>query len=321
MISSICFLTYEAIQSKKNGNGTWGWLVDSFTIKEKSSEQPLLGFAKPAKRRLMKTRLFMMLLFGVLDLVVYWFFIKSYQLAHFSHLNQGILMSIFSLLPILMSISFFFFFHQHLKKIEIIGIFLSVGGVLVIAFSKDSPEFASQAEFVHPIWSILAMLASLIFIVIRYTIFKYEMQRVPDSINNASVLRSLVTMITGIPLLIIAIIYWSFVSFSLKFLLIGGLAGIICNIANNFGLLATVMSKGGPATAVIETAMIFQTICDFMFLGQKPNFMEIIGLMVGFLSTIVIVIGEKILHRFGFCLNEPEDEFDDMDYEEMVEGK
>jgi drug/metabolite transporter (DMT)-like permease len=87
----------------------------------------------------MKLRIVMMAVFGVLDLLVYWFFVKSYQLAHFAHLNQGILMSIFSLLPILMSISFFFFFHQHLKKIEIVGILLSVGGVLVISFSKDSP--------------------------------------------------------------------------------------------------------------------------------------------------------------------------------------
>lgn len=81
----------------------------------------------------------MMILFGVLDLLVYWFFIKSYQLAHYAHLNQGILMSIFSLLPIFMSISFFIFFQQHLKKIEILGILLSIGGVIVIAFSKDSP--------------------------------------------------------------------------------------------------------------------------------------------------------------------------------------
>lgn len=127
----------------------------------------------------------------------------------------------------------------------------------MIAFSKDSPQFSNEAEFVHPIWSILFLIASLIFIVIRYTIFKYEMQRVPGTISNASVLRSFVTLMTGIPLLIIGLFYWTFSTFSFQFFMIGLLAGIICNIANNFGLLATVMSKGGPATAVIETAMIF----------------------------------------------------------------
>jgi len=73
---------------------------------------------------------------GILDLAVYWFFVKSYYLAHYAHLNQGILMSIFSLLPIMMSISFFFVFHQGLKKVEILGIILSIAGVIVIAFSK-----------------------------------------------------------------------------------------------------------------------------------------------------------------------------------------
>ena len=42
--------------------------------------------------------------------------------------------------------------------------------------------------------------------------------------------------------------------------------------------------------------------------------MEIVGLFIGFCSTIVIVIGDKILQRFGYCLEEPDD-FDDMDYE------
>lgn len=84
-------------------------------------------------------------------------------------------MSIFSLLPILMSISFYFFFQQHLKKIEILGIVLSVGGVLIIAFSKDNPLFVNESDFVHPIWSILALIVALVLIVTRYTIFKYEM--------------------------------------------------------------------------------------------------------------------------------------------------
>jgi|JI10StandDraft_1071094.scaffolds.fasta_scaffold743097_1 hypothetical protein len=48
--------------------------------------------------------------------------------------------------------------------------------------------------------------------------------------------------------------------------------------------------------------------------------MELVGLFIGFFATIVIVIGDKILQSFGFCIDEA-DPFDPEDYEEMVEGK
>jgi len=144
-----------------------------------------------------------------------------------------------------------------MKKIEMIGILLSMAGVLVIAFSKEAPEFKLETEFVHPIWPIMSLITALILIVVRYTIFKYETHRVPDSIANSSVLRSLVTVTTGIPILLVGLIYWGIAGLITKYLMLGIFAGIIANVAANFGLLATVMGKGGPATAVIETAMIF----------------------------------------------------------------
>ena len=55
-------------------------------------------------------------------------------------------------------------------------------------------------------------------------------------------------------------------------------------------------------------------------MGQKPNFLELMGLVIGFIATIVIVIGDKIFQSFGMCVDEV-DPFDAEDYEEMVEGK
>lgn len=48
--------------------------------------------------------------------------------------------------------------------------------------------------------------------------------------------------------------------------------------------------------------------------------MELIGLAVNFIATVVIVMGDKMMKHFGFCLDE-EDPFDAEDYEEMVEGR
>ncbi len=37
-----------------------------------------------------------------------------------------------------------------------------------------------------------------------------------------------------------------------------------------------------------------------------PNYLEIIGLMINFIATIVIVTGDKLLRSFGFCIEELE---------------
>lgn len=234
LCSSFVFLFYESQVSVNQGKGRWGWFYDSFFKKPTPSEKPLLGFARQPPRKVMKMRVFSMTICGLLDLGVYWFFVKSYQLAHFAHLNQGILMSIFSLLPIMMSISFFFVFGQGLKKVEILGIVLSVAGVIVIAFSKEQPIYANEAGFVHPIWSILALIVSLTLIVIRYTLFKYEVERVPGA--NTSILRSVVVVFTGIPILIASITYWGIQGLVWRFFLVGFFAGVISNISNNLGL-------------------------------------------------------------------------------------
>lgn len=234
MVGSIAFLGYESWVSVKEGNGRLGWFYDSFYKKATHAEKPLLGFAKSPKRKIMKMRVLNMTICGLLDLGVYWFFIKSYYLAHYAHLNQGILMSIFSLLPIMISIAYFFVFQQHLKKIEIVGIILSIAGVIVIAYSKESPVYYNETTFVHPIWSILSLIVALAFIVIRYTLFKYEVERVKGA--NTNILRSFVTLCTCVPIFIASIVYWSIEGVSWRFIFVGFLVGVIANIANNLGL-------------------------------------------------------------------------------------
>lgn len=74
---------------------------------------------------------------------------------------------------------------------------------------------------------------------------------------NTNILRSITALMTGIPIFIASLVYWGIEGITWRYILIGFLAGVIANIANNFGLRATIMAKGGPASAVIETAMIF----------------------------------------------------------------
>ena len=54
----------------------------------------------------------------------FYFFIMGYKMANIAGLNTGVLMSLFSLKPILTSILFYLVFHQTLKLFEIFGISL-----------------------------------------------------------------------------------------------------------------------------------------------------------------------------------------------------
>lgn len=87
LAGSFAFLAYESQKSVQQGNGRWGWYFDSFYKRRDSLEKPLLGIARQPKRKIMKLRVLNMAICGILDLCVYFFFVKSYNLAHYAHLN------------------------------------------------------------------------------------------------------------------------------------------------------------------------------------------------------------------------------------------
>ena len=77
-------------------------------------------------------------------------------------------MSLFSLMPIMMSISFYFLFGESLKKAEFIGITLSVIAVIIIALSRENEKkvLPDGTRTVHPIWACLLLIGSVSIIVL-----------------------------------------------------------------------------------------------------------------------------------------------------------
>ena len=67
------------------------WWVDNFTIEdtdnEHDSSQLLLDPQVVKKRKIIKSRLFNCVIFGLADLLVYFVFMKSYELAVYAMLN------------------------------------------------------------------------------------------------------------------------------------------------------------------------------------------------------------------------------------------
>jgi drug/metabolite transporter (DMT)-like permease len=73
---------------------------------------------------------------GIQSVFQRWLFYESYYFATLANMNNGVLMAVYSTKAIFTSILFYTFFHQALKKFEIIGVFMSVICGFLIAFSN-----------------------------------------------------------------------------------------------------------------------------------------------------------------------------------------
>ena len=70
------------------------------------------------------TRIYVTLIMCILAIFQYWIFTLSYYYASLANLNNGVIMSLFALKPIINSFAFHFCFSQKLHKFEIVGVFM-----------------------------------------------------------------------------------------------------------------------------------------------------------------------------------------------------
>lgn len=80
-------------------------------------------------------RVILTVVIACLSTFSYWMFTLSYYYATLANLNNGVIMAVYSLKPLISSVAFYFLFAQSLKKFEILGIFFSIISILCIALS------------------------------------------------------------------------------------------------------------------------------------------------------------------------------------------
>ena len=74
-------------------------------------------------------------------------------------------------------------------------------------------------------------------------------------------------------------------------LICGQITGAISSITAFLIAFVNLRGKAGTSDALIETCVIYQTILDIIFFGRVPNLLQILGVMVGFITSIVVVVG------------------------------
>ena len=189
-----------------------------------------------------------------------------------------------------MGLLFWVLFGQTLKKTEMCGILFSVGAILCISLSKLDEQVDGDAS---PGLAILFIILSVLIYVGRNALIKWELRRSRQE-NLGDAFQNLFSFIYAVVFLLVSIWYFKTHDFHTTeywvFGLIGGLLGHLSEVgavfANSWGV-------AGPASAIIETCSLIQTVIQAIINQQMPNWLEILGLLLGLGAGFFIIFGER----------------------------
>ena len=127
----------EDNQTIHNENRSYfSWISDIFYVNtsiDSSTEDP------PVQRKTInKSKIFAFLAQIILNIITFWLQIESLYFAKLWNVNAGVIMSLFSMKPILSFLLFYFTFGYTISRIETYGMIIAIISVIIISFSKVS---------------------------------------------------------------------------------------------------------------------------------------------------------------------------------------
>lgn len=233
-LASVIYLGVLSFKRQKKGEKFGDMFKEVFVVEEKFSYQ----------------RVVLGLVAGGLDVLMVWTFTEGYAYAALANLNQGVLMSTYSTVPIIMGLTFWICFGQKCAKHELIGIVFCAGAIVIVAFSKHT---GGGAGSISPVGPILLLLLSIFIMCVRNVVVKYELGRTQQE-HLADVYQNCYSLVYGLIFLIISIWYFRKHGFNATdYFFYGLLGGAIGNVSEVIGVYANVWGVAGPVSALIET--------------------------------------------------------------------
>ncbi|CAI2371709.1 unnamed protein product [Moneuplotes crassus] len=221
--------------------------------------------------------------------IQFYTFTMSYFYANKAGINNGVIMVIVTLKPIINAIAFRFLFYQKLGSFEVIGILFSTISIIIIGFSENS-ESEEHKGFYLLISMVLLFIAvfleALIGIVAKYFLaFK-------DNKTNVSSFYSLfIGIIDSICVVIFIVLLNTGLDITWKEFFLAQLLSILYAIAQFTMAFSILKGKGGTASALIETIGVYQTIIEAVVYSRFPNAWQIIGMVIAFSGSILVILG------------------------------
>ncbi|CAI2373320.1 unnamed protein product [Moneuplotes crassus] len=227
----------------------------------------------------------------VLGTIYPFFFVISYSFAGLANLNTGVLMSIYAMKPVLSSIMFYFIFNQTLKAYELVAIVFCMAGALVIGISsgEEDVENGGVAASNYVVIACCLLLISLFLLCIRAVILKYYFGTAKEV--NVSALFNFICFISDLSMIawFIVLIIQEF-DFTLYDFAYATVSSIIFSLCGYLIAYVNVRGKAGVADALIETALIYQTILEIIVFSRYPNTLQYTGLFLGISATFFLLL-------------------------------
>ena len=80
-------------------------------------------------------------------------------------------------------------------------------------------------------------------------------------------------------------------------LVVGGLSGCIIETGRVFISYSIVAGVAGPASAMVQTAAIYQTLFGVLLASQSLDFLQVAGIFLGFIGVCVISFLNNIVKK------------------------
>ncbi|CAI2371550.1 unnamed protein product [Moneuplotes crassus] len=227
--------------------------------------------------------------------IQFYTFTMSYFYANKAGINNGVIMVICTLKPIINAIAFRLLYHQKLRYFEILGILLSTVSIVIIGFSEKSDSEGHKGLYMllSMVFLFLAVfLEALIGIVVKYFLaFK------DNKANVSSFYAFFIGILDSICVIILIVLLNTGFDITWKEIGLAQASSILYAFAQFTMAFAILKGKAGTASALIETVGVYQTIIEAVVYSRFPNVWQIIGIALAFLASIMIVLGYHFSRR------------------------
>ena len=229
---------------------------------------------------------------NIISILMSWTTIIAIHYAAIANTNIGVVMSVFSIKPVITSISFSILFKQKLKNFEIVGIIILVISVVAIAFSTDNIfEQGLTTNAWYTILSLLFLIFAILWLTTTTIVLKHYLAY-GDNQVNVSAYFNFYNMLVGF-IFFVCLLIDMVNGFEFPFIdfLISQSIGFLWCIVVSLMAYVNLRGKAGTSDALIETSVMHQAVLDAFIFGRIPNTIQIICVVVAFITCALIVLG------------------------------
>lgn len=174
-----------------------------------------------------------------------------------------------------------------INKLDKLGIGLWAFSVVIITLSKFESDDFEVDQFESFLLALGLMFGAIVLIWLRNLLYYYIDLPRSQMIGMHNTINCIVTV--PIFLYFIYISYNNELQYTIYDVLIGSFGGFLNLVITFMTLCVVVKGKAGTSEALIETSNILQTFLDAVLEQRFPNILQYIGIILGFLATLMII--------------------------------